>query len=608
MCGIVGYIGKKDTKEILLEGLNKLEYRGYDSCGIAIKEKNKINIFKTKGRIENLKKILDKKDIGKSNIGLGHTRWATHGKPTTKNAHPHHSENYEVVGVHNGIIENFQEIKNKLIENEYSFNSETDTEIAIKLIDYYFKKTNCPIKAIRKASSKFKGSYAICLMFKMFPDKLFVIKKDSPAVIGKCSNETFIASDTMAYLKYCQDFYFLENDELCEVEENKITFYNKENKIIKKKIQKIKNNFNDCDKEYFKHYMLKEIFEQPMVFEKNINHYIKEYNFQNFPINKSQLQKIKHIDIIACGSSYHVGIIGKYLIEELSKISVNVEVASEYRYRNPVINKNSLLIIISQSGETADSLAVLRMAKKLGQKVLAITNVEESSINKEADYKMPTFAGKEIAVATTKAFCCQLLNIFIFNLNLALNKKIISIQAKNEMIKKLINTKKALEEILKDKNNINKLSKNFLKTKKIFFIGRGFDYGLSMEGSLKLKEISYINSQAYAAGELKHGTISLIDKNTLVIGLLNDERLYEKTMSNMLETKARKAKLLSISFLRKNINESDFHYCNNKIQTNEIENIFTTMCFLQLFAYYVAENKGLDIDKPRNLAKSVTVE
>lgn len=610
MCGIVGYIGNKKIDKILVEGLSKLEYRGYDSCGIAIKNKEKIDIYKTRGRLENLKKLLSKRNKIESNIGIGHTRWATHGKPTTKNAHPHYSENNDVVGVHNGIIENFQEIKKELIKYGYTFNSETDTEIAIKLIDYHFKKTKDAIKAIRKASAKFKGSFALCIMFKNLENKLYVIKKDSPAVVGFNKEEIFVASDTLAFLNYCQDFYFLENDELCEIDGKKLTFYNKKNEKIKKKFQHIQADKNNSNKEKFKHYMLKEIYEQPDVFEKNLRYYVegKKCIFKNFPLNTQKLCKIKYIDIVACGSSYHVGIIGKYLIEKISKVSVNVEVASEYRYRKPVINKDSLLIIISQSGETADSLAVLRMAKKLGQKVLAITNVLQSSINKEADYKMPTFAGSEIAVATTKAFCCQLLNIYLFNLNLAYSKKILSSKEKNNEIKKLFDTSKAILDILKDYKNINKLAKNFLKTKKIFFVGRGNDYGLSMEGSLKLKEISYIHSEAYAAGELKHGTISLIEKDTLVIGLLNDEELYEKTMSNMLETKARKANLLSVSFLKKKINESNFHYYTNKANNEKIITEFATMCFLQLFAYCIAENKGLDIDKPRNLAKSVTVE
>lgn len=612
MCGIVGYIGGKKAAPILLQALSKLEYRGYDSAGIAVRDQNNnINITKERGRLSKLYDLTNNGENCEGTIGIGHTRWATHGEPTTDNAHPHVSDDCEVVCVHNGIIENYVELKNKLEHRGYTFYSETDTEVAVKLVDYYFNKFNKnPIDAIRAAMLRIRGSYALGIMFKNFRDTIYVAKKDSPVVISKDLDSSYVASDPLALLAYSKEFYYLENYEIAELGKGKVRFFNLEAEEISKEVTTVDYDDSDTSKGKFEHYMIKEIYEQPSVYMTNLNHYLVDgkINKEKFPLSAEEIKNVKKIDIVACGSAYHVGVLGKYIIEDLARIHVNVDIASEYRYRNPIIDSDTLVIIISQSGETADSLAALRKAKEMGAKILAITNVQGSNIEREADYNMSTHAGREIAVATTKAYLCQLLNMFIFALELAHGQDKIDEETYLNSLNVLRATPHYIQKVIDDYQNIASLANEFINTKDIFFIGRGLDYGLSMEGSLKLKEISYIHSEAYAAGELKHGTISLIEESTLVIGILSQDELYEKTLSNMLETKARGAKLLSVSTIQNDSNESDVQYFVPSDSRFKAAGIFPTVCFLQLFAYYIAVNKGLDVDKPRNLAKSVTVE
>lgn len=613
MCGIVGYIGNKEVAPLLLSGLSKLEYRGYDSAGIAVIDQNQnIKIEKVTGRLNALyQQTNDGKNLT-GNIGIGHTRWATHGKPSLNNAHPHNSSDCQIVGVHNGIIENYEELKIKLQKLNYSFYSDTDTEVAIKLIDYYYTKYNHdPLLALKATMLRLVGSYALGVIFKNIPNQIFVIKKDSPVVIGQGHNEAYIASDTLAFIEYCQDYYYIDNYTITQIDENKnIHFYDIDLNTLKLPLHHLSITNNDANLGNFKHYMIKEIHEQPVVFKNNLEKYVNnnQINYEKFPLSPQQLKNIEHIDIIGCGSAYHVGVIGKYLIEEYARVSVNVEIASEYRYRNPIFKPNSLAIIISQSGETADSLAALKLAKENNIPVLAITNVVNSHIEREADYIMNTFAGREVAVATTKAYLCQLLNIYLLAIELSYQKQTIKQQHYVNLLKELSQVPNNLEQVINDQNQIAMISNNFINCEDIFYLGRGIDYGISLESSLKLKEISYIHSEAYPSGELKHGTISLIENNTLVIGILTNHQIYEKTISNMLETKARGATLLTVSSIIEKDNISDyFYHIKNQFNDNNL-NIFATIVFFQLFAYYIAVNKGLDVDKPRNLAKSVTVE
>lgn len=613
MCGIVGYIGNKEVAPLLLAGLSKLEYRGYDSAGIAVIDPNQnIKIEKVTGRLNALyQQTNDGKNLN-GNIGIGHTRWATHGKPSLNNAHPHNSSDCQIVGVHNGIIENYEELKIKLQKLNYIFYSDTDTEVAIKLIDYYYTKYNQnPLLALKATMLRLVGSYALGIIFKNIPNQIFVIKKDSPVVIGQGHNEAFIASDTLAFIEYCQDYYYVDNYTITQIDENKnIHFYDIDLNPLKLQLHHLSITNNDANIGNFKHYMIKEIHEQPTVFKNNLEKYVNNHqiNYEKFPLTPDQLQNIEHIDIIGCGSAYHVGVIGKYLIEEYARVSVNVEIASEYRYRNPIFKPNSLAIIISQSGETADSLAALKLAKENNIPVLAITNVVNSHIEREANYILNTFAGREVAVATTKAYTCQLLNIYLLAIELAYQKQTLNHKQYTTILKELNQVPNNLEKVINDQNQIAMISNNFINCEDIFYLGRGIDYGISLESSLKLKEISYIHSEAYPSGELKHGTISLIENNTLVIGILTNPQIYEKTISNMLETKARGANLLTVSSIIEKDNISDyFYHIKNQFTDNNL-NIFATIVFFQLFAYYIAVNKGLDVDKPRNLAKSVTVE
>ncbi len=609
MCGIVGYNGKKKAVDILLDSLSKLEYRGYDSAGIAIRDKE-IEVYKAKGKLANLKEKLEKKDL-KGTIGIGHTRWATHGEPSENNAHPHTSNDGSITLVHNGIIENYQELIQKLEKHDYKFYSETDTEVLANIIDYYYKKYKMgPIDAINRTMVRVRGSYAIAVMFEEHPDEIWVARKDSPMIIGQNEDGTYLASDVPAILKYTNQVYYIDNLEAACLKKDQVTFYDLNGDTIEKELTTIKWNAEAAEKEGYEHFMLKEIFEQPDVIKKTINYYIQnnKIDLSKSGITKDVLKSFKEIYIIACGSAYHVGINAQYIFEELARIPVRVEIASEFRYRHPILDKKGLAIIISQSGETADSLAALREAKKQGVKTLAIINVVGSSIAREADYVLYTIAGPEIAVATTKAFSAQLIVSYILAIEMAHIRRKINAKLNLELIKEIQTLPDKVQYILDNlTHSIQKISSEFSYVHDAFYIGRNLDYAISLEGSLKLKEVSYIHSEAYAAGELKHGTISLIEDKTLVIGVITQEEVYEKTISNLVEVRSRGAFIITVSSDNLDVDKvSDYSI---KIpETNKYFYPSLTVIPLQLLGYYITIARGLDVDKPRNLAKSVTVE
>ena len=616
MCGIVGYTGKKKAAPILLDGLAKLEYRGYDSAGLAIRdgEANPV-VVKAKGR---LKVLAEKTDGGaalKGTCGIGHTRWATHGEPTENNAHPHIVDDYNVVGVHNGIIENYQELRDKMIRKGYKFYSETDTEVAIKTIDYYYKKyTHDPIEALAKTMVRVRGSYALAVMFKDHPGKIFVARKDSPMIIGCDKDASYLASDVPAILKYTRSVYYINDLEMACLEAGSVTFYNLDGDTIEKTPAEIDWDAASAEKGGFEHFMMKEIHEQPKAVQDTLNSVIVpdgdsyKIDLSATSLTDEDLKSFEQIYIVACGSAYHVGCCTQYIIEQLAGIPVRCELASEFRYRTMPLNKNALCIIISQSGETADSLAALRDAKKNGIKTLAIVNVVGSSIAREADYVLYTLAGPEISVATTKAYSAQLAVCYVLSIKLALAKGTITEEQAKELTSEVMSIPCKINKVLEDKERLQWFAAKLAAQKDIFFIGRGIDYAITLEGSLKMKEISYIHNEAYAAGELKHGTISLIEEGTFVIGVLTQSGLYEKTLSNLVETKARGAYLMALtSFGNYAIEDSaDFVVYVPKI--NELFAASLAVVPLQLLGYYVSCARGLDVDKPRNLAKSVTVE
>ena len=614
MCGIVGYVGNEQAGPILLNGLSKLEYRGYDSAGIAVRDDKtgRFQIVKAKGRLHEL---FNKTDGGKSTrgtCGIGHTRWATHGEPSELNAHPHCSDDMNVVGVHNGIIENYQELKDKLTRRGYKFYSETDTEVAIKLIDYYYKKyLGTPVDAINHSLVRIRGSYALAIMFKDYPGEIYVARKDSPLVVGHSGNASFAGSDVTPMLNYTREVYYIDNLQLGRLTRDGVTFYNLDGDEIELEPKTVDWDAEAIEKLGFEHFMMKEIHEQPKAITDTLNAYIKdgEPDLTSLKISDERLKELERIYIVACGSAYHVGVAAKYVLEKMAEIPVEVDIASEFRYRNPVLaQKNSLVIIISQSGETADSLAALRLAAEKKIETLAIVNVAGSSIARDADHVMYTYAGPEIAVATTKAYSCQLINMYLLSIAIAEKKGLIEKEEKDRLIAALYALPQQIDEIIADKERIQWFASQFANAQDIFFIGRGMDYAIGLEGSLKTKEISYIHSEAYAAGELKHGTISLIDKGTIVISIATQDALYEKTLSNMVEVKSRGAYLLGITN-RGNYNiESTVDFA---IYVPKTEQYFATSLAivpLQLLAYYISLAKGLDVDKPRNLAKSVTVE
>ena len=612
MCGIVGFCGKQQAAPILLDGLSKLEYRGYDSAGLAVRDgEEPAQIVKAKGR---LKALYAKTNGGQSLLGtcgIGHTRWATHGEPSETNAHPHVSADGNVVAVHNGIIENYQELKEKLIHNGYSFYSQTDTEVAVKLIDYYYKKyDHTPTDALSHAMVRIRGSYALAVMFKEYPGEIYVARKDSPMIIGVHDGECYVASDVPAILKYARNVYYIGNLEMARLANGHVTFYNLDEEEIEKPLTEIKWDAEAAEKAGFEHFMMKEIHEQPKAVRDTLNSVMVDGKLDMSAVGLSD-EDIKNIDqicIVACGSAYHVGVAAQYVIEDLAQIPVRTELASEFRYRKPLLSKNELVIIVSQSGETADSLAALRLAKDKGIKTLGIVNVVGSSIAREADNVFYTLAGPEIAVATTKAYSTQLIAAYCLAIQFAKVRGTIDDAKYAALLDELTQLPEKIQKIIEDKERIRWFAAKQLNAKDIFFIGRGLDYAVSLEGSLKMKEISYIHSEAYAAGELKHGTISLIEDGTLVIGVLTQSELYEKTVSNMVECKSRGAYLMGLTtYGNYNIEDTaDFTVYIPKTD----EHFMTSLAVipLQLMGYYVSIAKGLDVDKPRNLAKSVTVE
>ena len=622
MCGIVGFTGKRPAAPILLDGLSKLEYRGYDSAGLAVRDGEALaEVVKAKGRLTNL---VEKTDAGKAlkgACGIGHTRWATHGEPSQINAHPHVSGNCsksgsgavesEVVGVHNGIIENYTELKEKLLKHGYTFYSQTDTEVVVKLVDYYYKKYNLgPIDAIAKTMVRVRGSYALELMFRDYPGEIWVARKDSPMIIGIADGETYVASDVPAILKYTRNVYYIGNLEFAKLTPGEAHFYDLNGDEIEKQTTEIKWDAEAAEKGGFEHFMMKEIHEQPKAVSDTINSVVKDgkIDLSGVGMDEETIRNISQIYIVACGSAYHVGMAAQYVLEDLARIPVRVELASEFRYRNPILDKNGLAIIVSQSGETADSLAALRECKARGIRTLAIVNVIGSSIAREADNVFYTLAGPEISVATTKAYSTQLIASYILALQFAKTREEITEEQCDAYIKELQTLPEKIEKILEDKERLQWFASKQANAKDIFFIGRGIDYAISLEGSLKMKEISYIHSEAYAAGELKHGTISLVEDGTLVIGVLTQPSLYEKTVSNMVECKSRGAYLMGLTtFGNYNIEDTaDFTVYIPKTDPHFATSL--AVIPLQLLGYYVSVNKGLDVDKPRNLAKSVTVE
>ena len=612
MCGIVGFTGKHQAAPILLDGLSKLEYRGYDSAGIAVRNDSEDAIVvKAKGKLKNLSEKTDDGKAVKGTCGIGHTRWATHGEPSELNAHPHASDDGNVVGVHNGIIENYQELKEKLLKKGYTFYSQTDTEVAIKLVDYYYKKyLGTPVDAINHAMVRIRGSYALELMFKDYPEEIYVARKDSPMIIGVADGECYVASDVPAILKYTRKVYYIGNLEIGRLADGHATFYNLDGDEIEKDPVEITWDAEAAEKGGFEHFMMKEIHEQPKAIADTLNSVVKDGKIDLFAVGLTDedIKNTSQIYIVACGSAYHTGVVTQYVMEDLARVPVRVEVASEFRYRKPILDKNGLVIVVSQSGETADTLAALREAKNQGVKTLGIVNVVGSSIAREADSVFYTLAGPEISVATTKAYSAQLIAGYILSIQFAkVLGKITDGQYAN-YIAELNTIPEKIEKIIEDKERLQWFASKQINAKDIFFIGRGIDYAISLEGSLKLKEISYIHSEAYAAGELKHGTISLIEDETLVIGLLTQDDLYEKTISNMVECKSRGAYLMGVTTFGNYAIEDAVEFAT---YIPKIDNHFTASLAvvpLQLLAYYVSVAKGLDVDKPRNLAKSVTVE
>ena len=612
MCGIVGFTGAQQAAPILLDGLSKLEYRGYDSAGIAVRDgENETEVVKAKGRLKALAEKTDNGTAVKGSCGIGHTRWATHGEPSENNAHPHKSDDGNVVAVHNGIIENYLELKEKLTRKGYTFYSQTDTEVAVKLVDYYYKKyEGTPIDAINHAMVRIRGSYALAVMFKDYPEEIYVARKDSPMILGIEDGESYIASDVPAILKYTRNVYYIGNMELARVRKGEITFYNLDGEEIEKELKTIKWDAEAAEKAGFEHFMMKEIHEQPKVVGDTLNSVLKDgrFDLSSVGLSEEEIKDISQIYIVACGSAYHVGIAAQYVIEDLAKIPVRVELGSEFRYRNPLLDPKGLVIVISQSGETADSLAALRESKEKGVRTMAIVNVVGSSIARDADSVFYTLAGPEIAVATTKAYSTQLMATYILALQFAKVRGEISDETYKNMIAELQTIPGKIAKILEDKERIQWFASKQANAHDVFFVGRGIDYAICMEGSLKMKEISYIHSEAYAAGELKHGTISLIEDDILVVGVLTQPDLYEKTISNMVECRSRGAYLMGLTtFGQYNIEDStDFAVYIPKIDPHFATSL--AVIPLQLLGYYISVAKGLDVDKPRNLAKSVTVE
>ena len=612
MCGIVGYIGNDLAAPILLDGLSKLEYRGYDSAGLAVRDGDKtIEIVKAKGRLKELKEKTDGGMALRGSCGIGHTRWATHGEPSTENAHPHHSDDNAVVLVHNGIIENYQFLRDKLVKNGYSFYSQTDTEVATKLIDYYYRKyKGGPVEAMARSMMRIRGSYALAIMFKDYPGEIFATRRDSPMIIGVEGDAAYLASDVPAILKYTRSVYYIDNMEIARLGKGTVRFCTVDQEPIEKQPVQITWDAESAERAGFEHFMIKEIHEQPRVVTDTINSIVREgrVDLSEAGISEEMLRSFSQVHIVACGSAYHVGVVTQYVMEDLARIPVRVDIASEFRYRKPLLTPDSLVIIISQSGETADSLAALREAKSQGVQTLAIVNVVGSSIAREADHVIYTYAGPEIAVATTKAYSTQLIVGYLVSIELAHARGQIGDGEYDRLIAELKTLPDKIERVIEDKERIQWFAAKFSNAREAFFIGRGIDYAISLEGSLKMKEISYVHSEAYAAGELKHGTISLIENGTLVIGILTQEALYEKMISNMAECKSRGAYLMGITNYGNYNTEDTADFTVYIPKTDPHFTASLAVIPLQLLGYYLSITKGLDVDKPRNLAKSVTVE
>ena len=612
MCGIVGFNGSHQAAPILLEGLSKLEYRGYDSAGLAVRDGDApTQIVKAKGRL----RVLSEKTNGGQALpgccGIGHTRWATHGEPSTENAHPHASDDGLVIGVHNGIIENYQELREKLLRKGYTFVSQTDTEVAIKLIHYYYLKYDRdPIGALSRAMVRIRGSYALAVLFGDRPGLIYAARKDSPMILGVSDGESYLASDVPAILKYTRSVYYIGNLEIGVLAPGSVEFYNIDGDRIEKEPVEIKWDAEAAEKAGYEHFMIKEIHEQPKAVRDTLNSAIKDgrIDLSEAGLTDDMLRDVREICIVACGSAYHVGVAAKYVIEDLARVPVQVDVASEFRYRDPILNEGTLVIIISQSGETADSLAALREAKSRGVRTLGVVNVVGSTIAREADSVFYTLAGPEIAVATTKAYSTQLIACYLLAVQMGFARGTLDGAAYQALIDEMQTLPDKIQRVLEDKERIQWFAAKFAAARDIFFIGRGIDYAISLEGSLKMKEISYIHSEAYAAGELKHGTISLVEDGTLVIGVTTQQRLYEKTLSNMVEVKSRGAYLMGLTSYGNYSMEDTADFTVYVPRTDPHFATSLAVVPLQLLGYYVSVAKGLDVDKPRNLAKSVTVE
>lgn len=608
MCGIVGYIGTHQAAPVLLDGLAKLEYRGYDSAGIAVYDGEKIRTEKAVGRLKVLEELTQDGATLPGTVGIGHTRWATHGVPSDLNAHPHFNHDHSIVVVHNGIIENYLKLKKKLAGKGYEFLSETDTEVIAHMLDYYYKGD--PLDAISKVMHRMEGSYGLGIMFRDHPDEVYAVRKDSPLIVGTSPEGNLIASDVPAVLKYIRDVYFLENEEIVKLTRDGLHFYNIDEEELEKEATHIDWDMNAAEKGGYEHFMLKEMHEQPKAVKDTLTPRIKNGDvvIEELGMTDEEIRTISKIFIVACGSAYHTGVTAKYIFEKLARIPVEVDLASEFRYRDPILPENTLVIIVSQSGETADTLAALRLAKEKGVRTLGIVNVVGSSIAREADNVMYTWAGPEIAVATTKAYSTQLIAQYLLAMKFAKVRGTVLQNDFDAMIQSLERLPEQISLLLSHKENVQRFANRYLAAEHVFFIGRGIDYAISMEGSLKLKEISYIHSEAYAAGELKHGTISLIEDGRLVVAVLTQPELYKKTISNIQEVKTRGAFVMAVTTVGNTEVEKVADYVVYLPETNPIFANSLAIIPLQLFGYYVSIGRGLDVDKPRNLAKSVTVE
>ena len=608
MCGIVGYIGENQAAPIILDGLSKLEYRGYDSAGMAIFNGQSITTTKSVGRLKALENLTRGGETMPGCAGIGHTRWATHGAPSNENSHPHTNAARTIAVVHNGIIENYIPLRKKMQDRGYVFTSETDTEVVAHMLDYYYKGN--PLEAIRKVLHRVEGSYALGIMFAEHSDVIYSVRKDSPLIIGKSEDGAFIASDVPAILKYTRCVYYVQNMEIAELKADSVRFYTVDEEEIIKEPVSVDWDADAAEKGGYEHFMLKEIYEQPKTINDTISPRIKDGDIviDELGMTEEEIKAIRRIHIVACGSAYHTGVTAKYVIESMVRIPVEVDVASEFRYRNPILEDDSMVIVISQSGETADTLAALRASKESGQKVLGIVNVVGSSIAREATNVMYTWAGPEISVATTKAYSCQLVALYMLAMKFAKVRGLLTEEEFSKMLVDLRTLPNQIEMLLGQKAKIQRFANRYVGAKDIFFIGRGIDYAISLEGSLKLKEISYVHSEAYAAGELKHGTISLIEDGTLVVAVATQPQLYQKTISNIVEVKARGAFVMAVTGEDNKAMEKASDYVLYIPESNPHFANSLAIIPLQLFAYYVAVGKGCDVDKPRNLAKSVTVE